>query len=101
MDYISFVTYTVIMGMISLPRNELREKIIKGAEIQEVLHGQPKIKGFLMSLYECKYAEFFKYLSEIETVSLSDYYYCIIAKYRFLVIVSTIVILIAKKCFLT
>jgi len=72
MDYVTFVTYTVIMSMISLNRKELREKIIKGAEIQEVLHGQPKIKGYLMSLYECKYADFFKYLAEIETLMKED-----------------------------
>jgi 26S proteasome regulatory subunit N7 len=70
MSYVDFVKYTVIMAMISLPRNELRDNIIKGAEIQEVLHGQPQIKGFLMSLYECKYADFFKHLSVIETVSI-------------------------------
>jgi 26S proteasome regulatory subunit N7 len=72
MDYVEFVKYTVVMGMISLPRNELREKIIKGAEIQEVLHSQPEVKGFLMSLYDCKYAEFFKHLATIETGMKED-----------------------------
>jgi 26S proteasome regulatory subunit N7 len=68
MDYSDFVKYTVLMGMISLPRNELRDKIIKGAEIQENLHQQSNIKVFLMSLYECKYAEFFRNLAEVEIV---------------------------------
>jgi len=69
MDYSDFVKYTVLMGMIALPRNELRDKIIKGAEIQENLHQQPAIKAFLMSLYECKYADFFQNLAKIEIVS--------------------------------
>lgn len=72
MDYVDFVKYTVIVGMIALPRNELREKIIKGAEIQEVLHAQPELKKFLMSLYECKYADFFRSLADFETELKED-----------------------------
>lgn len=68
MDYIDFVRYTVIVSMFALPRNELKEKVIKGAEIQEVLHSQPELKSYMMSLYECKYGDFFRRLAEIETV---------------------------------
>jgi 26S proteasome regulatory subunit N7 len=72
MDYVEFVKYTVILGMIALPRNELREKIIKGAEIQEVLHSQPLLNEFVNSLYECKYAAFYVKLAELEQVLKSD-----------------------------
>ncbi len=43
MDYASFVRYTVYVGMIALPRNELRDKVVKGSEILEVLHGLPEV----------------------------------------------------------
>lgn len=33
MDYTTFVRYTVYVSMISLPRNELRDKVIKGKKI--------------------------------------------------------------------
>lgn len=71
MDYVSFVRYAVIVSMISLPRNELYQKIIKGAEIQEVLHSphQKLLRSYVMSLYECKYAQFFLDLAKIEIVS--------------------------------
>jgi len=72
MDYIDFVKYTVIVSMIALPRNELREKIILGAEIQEVLHSQPLLKEFLMSLYECRYGDFFHTLATVERVLKED-----------------------------
>nr|QBH74006.1 26S proteasome non-ATPase regulatory subunit [Isotomurus palustris] len=72
MDYSDFVKYTVLMGLISLPRNELVDKIIKGAEIQENLHQQPEVKAFLMTLYECKYAEFFQNLAKIEIQMKED-----------------------------
>lgn len=62
MDYNTFVRYTVYLSMISLPRNELRDKIIKGSEILEVLHSNTDVKDYLFSLYNCHYADFFKNL---------------------------------------
>lgn len=64
MDYNTFVRYTVYLSMISLPRNELRDKIIKGSEILEVLHSNSDVKDYLFSLYNCHYAEFFKNLGK-------------------------------------
>lgn len=84
MDYNTFVRYTVYLSMISLPRNELRDKIIKGSEILEVLHSNQDVKDYLFSLYNCHYADFFKNLGKLidkakifvlfgETLSLSKY----------------------------
>lgn len=73
MDYTTFVRYTVYMSMFALPRNELRQKIIKGAEIQEVLHQLPTVKNYLISLFDCQYADFFANLSEVETYFRNDF----------------------------
>lgn len=73
MDYITFVRYTVYVAMISLPRNELRDKVIKGAEIQEVLHSLPDVKAYLFSLYNCLYSDFFKQLAQVEINLRTDY----------------------------
>ncbi|CAO1424085.1 unnamed protein product [Diamesa serratosioi] len=73
MDYTTFVRYTVYVSMISLPRNELREKIIKGAEIQEVLHQLPDVKEYLFTLYDCHYAAFFIQLMKVESYLREDY----------------------------
>lgn len=72
MDYNTFVRYTVYVSMISLPRNELRDKIIKGSEILEVLHTNKDVRDYLFSLYECRYADFFKNLSLVEERLKSD-----------------------------
>ncbi|XP_035794951.1 26S proteasome non-ATPase regulatory subunit 6-like [Anopheles albimanus] len=72
MEYSTFVRYTVYVAMISLPRNELRDKVIKGAEIQEVLHQTPDVKEYLFSLYNCQYGDFFKHLATVETVLRND-----------------------------
>lgn len=65
MDYQTFVRYTVYMSIISLPRYQLRDKVIKGAEILEVLHFMPQVKAYLFSLYNCQYSEFFINLGKI------------------------------------
>eukprot|EP00074_Homo_sapiens_P113048 XP_024309609.1 26S proteasome non-ATPase regulatory subunit 6 isoform X3 [Homo sapiens] len=62
MDYKTFVTYTVYVSMIALERPDLREKVIKGAEILEVLHSLPAVRQYLFSLYECRYSVFFQSL---------------------------------------
>jgi len=73
MDYVTFVRYTVYVALIALPRNELRDKVIKGSEIQEVLHSLPDVKAYLFSLYECQYADFFKELAKVELNLRGDY----------------------------
>ncbi|KOX74011.1 26S proteasome non-ATPase regulatory subunit 6 [Melipona quadrifasciata] len=85
MDYNTFVRYTVYLSMISLPRNELRDKIIKikGSEILEVLHSNPDVKDYLFSLYNCQYADFFKNLAHVEGLLRRDY--LIFPHYRYYV----------------
>nr|QBH74009.1 26S proteasome non-ATPase regulatory subunit [Orthoderella ornata] len=75
MDYETFVRYTVYISMISLPRNELRDKIIKGSEILEVLHTNQDVKDYLFSLYNCQYADFFKHLAHVEGLLRRDYFF--------------------------
>ncbi|KAA3677901.1 26S proteasome regulatory subunit N7 [Paragonimus westermani] len=74
MDYKRFIIYTVMTAMIALKRPDLREKVIKGSEIQEVLHGLPNVREFLMSLFECRYSDFFCYLAGMEQFMSCDRY---------------------------
>jgi len=71
-DYKSFVSYTVLCSMISLPRVELRKKVIRGAEILEVLHSNSDVHDYLFSLYDCQYAKFFRKLSWVENYMKTD-----------------------------
>ncbi|XP_044758701.1 26S proteasome non-ATPase regulatory subunit 6 [Coccinella septempunctata] len=83
MDYKQFVRYAVYTSIISLPRNQLRDKVIKGSEILEVLHSEPFVKEYLFSLYNCQYSEFFTNLARVEEVLRLDYF--MNAHYRFYV----------------
>ncbi|TWW61789.1 26S proteasome non-ATPase regulatory subunit 6 [Takifugu flavidus] len=73
MDYKTFVTYTVYVCMIALKRPDLREKVIKGAEILEVLHSLPSVRQYLFSLYECRYSVFFQSLALVEQEMKRDW----------------------------
>jgi len=66
MTYEELVFYTVVAAMLALERNDLRDKVVKGADIQEQLFNQTSIRQYLVSLYECDYGGFFKGLAEIE-----------------------------------
>jgi len=81
MNYKEFVTYTVLCSMIALERPNLREKIVRGSEILEVLHSLPDIRQFMFSLYNCQYEEFFKQLAYVEQVMKHDRY--LAPHYRF------------------
>lgn len=74
MDYKQFVKYTVYTGMIALDRRKLLDKIVKGSEISEVLHGCHDVQRYLMSLYNCHYSEFFQCLSQVEQTAKQDRY---------------------------
>ncbi|XP_060583553.1 26S proteasome non-ATPase regulatory subunit 6-like [Ruditapes philippinarum] len=74
MDYHSFVTYTVLSSIIELERPTLREKVIKGSEILEVLHSLPKVRKYLFSLYDTHYGDFFRSLAEVEDLMKYDRY---------------------------
>ncbi|KAI1285467.1 26S proteasome non-ATPase regulatory subunit 6 [Halotydeus destructor] len=71
-EYRKFVSYTVLCSMIALPRTQLREKVVRGSEILEVLHSEPDIQEFLFSFYNCHYAKFFEKLAWIEMYMKSD-----------------------------
>ena len=55
-------------------RPKLREKVVKGAEILEVLHSLPDVYEYLFSLTNCHYATFFQNLALVEQKIKMDRY---------------------------
>jgi 26S proteasome regulatory subunit N7 len=81
MNYDTFVVYTVLCAILALPRPQLRDKVTKGAEILEILHGLPEIKNYLFSLYDCHYSEFYKTLAYVEQYMKLDRY--LVSHYKY------------------
>jgi len=74
MSYQTFVTYTVYCSILALSRPKLREKVVRGSEILEVLHSLPEVYGYLFSLTNCQYATFFQNLAAMEQKIKMDRY---------------------------
>ena len=66
MDYKTLVELTTLVSVLTLPRTELRDKVMQGPEVQEVLHQSPMFKRYLEAFYNCNYADFFVALAEVE-----------------------------------
>ncbi|TPX41656.1 hypothetical protein SeMB42_g05478 [Synchytrium endobioticum] len=66
MEYKEFVTYTVLSAAITLPRPELKKKVIDAPEVLEVIHELPHLQDYINSLYKGEYDLFFRSLAAIE-----------------------------------
>jgi 26S proteasome regulatory subunit N7 len=62
MEYKSLVKYVILAACLTLPRPELKSKVIDAPEILEVLHELPHLGEFAVSLYECNYSVFYRSL---------------------------------------
>lgn len=82
-DYNQFIRYTIIVSMLVLSRNEIKDLIINGAEIFSNLRCDKYLKRFVLSLYECQYEEFFLNLAEVEQELKRDLF--LNAHYRYYV----------------
>merc|ERR1712093_283348 len=65
-SYEDFIALSIVAGVLTLPRKDLREKIINSPEVIATLPALPHLKHFTSSLYECEYAKFFAALAEVE-----------------------------------
>jgi 26S proteasome regulatory subunit N7 len=57
-----FVTYTVLMAMISVDRATLHDKVLQSPEILTYIRALPPLDVYATSLYECSYKELFESL---------------------------------------
>lgn len=75
MDYHTFVSYTVYVCVLALDRPQIRDKVVKGSEILEVLYQKQNVKQYLFSLYDCQYDQFFRSLAEVEVTLKKDRFF--------------------------
>ena len=58
LSYDDFVFYTVVCAVVSLPRTELKAKVIDSPEVLSVLNRLPGLGDFLNALHKCDYRTF-------------------------------------------
>ncbi|KAG2230398.1 26S proteasome subunit RPN7-domain-containing protein [Thamnidium elegans] len=70
MSYQDFVKYAVLTSLISMKRVDIKKRVLDSPEILEVISDIPHLEDFMTSLYNCKYAQFFRSLAAIEQAHL-------------------------------
>jgi 26S proteasome regulatory subunit N7 len=58
-SYNELVYYTVLTSLISIPRQDIKKKIVQGPEILAAIRELPDLKDFLEAYYKCDYKQFF------------------------------------------
>ncbi|KAI6144159.1 26S proteasome subunit RPN7-domain-containing protein [Pisolithus tinctorius] len=58
-SYDDFIALTIISSMLTLPRVDLKKKLIASPEVISVLPELPVLEDLLQNLYDCHYAKFF------------------------------------------
>ena len=77
MSYEKLTFYTVVTGLMTLPRSEIKEKIINNSEVLSIIRDSPDLEGLLNAYYKCQYKDFFKffcsfYLTLVKILDMVD-----------------------------
>lgn len=72
MSFKELVKYAVILGILELPRKDVREKLVQNAEINSVLNETPLLKKFVQTIYGMQYRQFFSVLIELNDQVLTQ-----------------------------
>jgi 26S proteasome regulatory subunit N7 len=65
--YDEFIALAIIAGQLSLPRKDIKAKIIESPEVIATLPSLTPLKDYTTALFDSEYAKFFKALAEVET----------------------------------
>ncbi|KAI8981668.1 26S proteasome subunit RPN7-domain-containing protein [Mycotypha africana] len=69
-SYQDFVKYAVLTSLISMKRVDIKKRVLDASEILEVISDIPHLEDLMASLYNGKYAQFFRSLAEVEQIHL-------------------------------
>lgn len=65
LTYNELVYYTVLTSLVSLPRAEIKEKIVHSPEVLAAIRETASLKDFVDSFYKCDYKLFFTVFVDI------------------------------------
>eukprot|EP01059_Diplonema_ambulator_P001056 TRINITY_DN10815_c0_g1_i1.p1 TRINITY_DN10815_c0_g1~~TRINITY_DN10815_c0_g1_i1.p1 ORF type:complete len:404 (+),score=191.53 TRINITY_DN10815_c0_g1_i1:771-1982(+) len=64
-EYKNFILYTTLAAVVTIDRPSLKKKVLESSEVLQVFPELPNLKKCILSLYDCKYNEFFEALSSV------------------------------------
>lgn len=72
-EFEKMIFYAVVLGIITLNRSELKEKVLHSSDILSSIREIPNLKTFLESFYKCDFKEFFVSLCNREFLFSENY----------------------------
>jgi 26S proteasome regulatory subunit N7 len=72
MSYKDFSRYTVLLNMLHLERPKLAKKVVNSPDLLSTSSELPKEFSFVRAFYDCRYADLFRILVEMEADLASD-----------------------------
>jgi len=73
-SYTQFVSYTVVLSVLSLHRTQLKAKVLNAPEVLAVIDEVPHLRDFLNAFYHSNYALFFQALAHLQDQLRLDLY---------------------------
>jgi 26S proteasome regulatory subunit N7 len=70
--YDEFLVYTALSNILSLPRPDLKTKIIDGPEVLSVSKDIPEVINLVTALYDCDYTAYLHGMVEVHSVLIAD-----------------------------
>jgi len=71
-SYSQFMLYALLTAIMTLPRNELKKKVVSNPQVISVIRELPNMQTLLHSIYDCEYALFFESLMLIHPRMVTD-----------------------------
>jgi 26S proteasome regulatory subunit N7 len=72
LTFSKLIFYSTLLGILSLPRKIILEKLIQSSEVSTELKRNPQMEGLLKAFYRCKYNDFFPFLLKVHALVLED-----------------------------
>ncbi|KFD56573.1 hypothetical protein M514_02677 [Trichuris suis] len=69
----NMVLYAVIASAIVMDRQNIQKRILNATDIAPFLYKNPLLRQYVETLYQCKYAAFFRKLVDMEAMMKMDY----------------------------
>ena len=67
----TLVSYAAVLSLVSLPRHEVKEKLIMNSEVISVLNEDKLLSEFVFTIYESRYSSFFQVLLQVNDCLLT------------------------------
>lgn len=82
MTFEKMTFYTVISGLMTLSRQEIKEKLVNNSEVLTVIRENPRLECFLEAYYKCQYNNFFKAFGKDFTPKNTEIWWTIFVNFQ-------------------